>query len=150
MVGTLLALVLALTLGPVGIHETLDFQLVGPEATLVVESVCTVILVVHRQGAVRVHTREVMRLDRRRLRDANPSSADQPGQESPSARDVETSVRRPGPATSGPPAADSGRDVQYDGAVSGAAHPGVADARSGRGRPGEQLGGIGVSVGHTR
>ena len=44
MVGTLLALVLALTIGLFGIRETLDFQLVS--TTLVVESIGTVVLVV--------------------------------------------------------------------------------------------------------
>ena len=44
MLGTLLALVLALTIGLFGIRETLDFQLVPP--TLVVESIGTIILVV--------------------------------------------------------------------------------------------------------
>ena len=44
MAGTLLALVLALTVGLFGIRETLDFQLVP--TTLVVESVGTVVLAV--------------------------------------------------------------------------------------------------------
>jgi hypothetical protein len=44
MVCTLLALVLALTVGLFGIHETLDFQLVP--TTLVVESIGTVVLAV--------------------------------------------------------------------------------------------------------
>jgi hypothetical protein len=44
MVGTLLALVLALTVGFFGIRETLDFQLVP--TTLVVESIGTVVLAV--------------------------------------------------------------------------------------------------------
>jgi hypothetical protein len=44
MAGTLLALVLALTIGLFGIRETLDFQLVP--TTLVVESIGTVVLVV--------------------------------------------------------------------------------------------------------
>ncbi len=44
MAGTLVALVLALTVGLFGIHETLDFQLV--HTTLVVESIGTVVLVV--------------------------------------------------------------------------------------------------------
>ena len=44
MVGTLLALVFALTVGLVGIRETLDFQLVP--TTLVVESIGTIVLVV--------------------------------------------------------------------------------------------------------
>ena len=44
MVGTLLALVLALTIGLFGIRETLDFQLVP--TTLVVESIGTIVLVV--------------------------------------------------------------------------------------------------------
>jgi hypothetical protein len=43
MAGTLLALVLALTVGLFGIRETLDFQLVP--RTLVVESVGTAVLV---------------------------------------------------------------------------------------------------------
>jgi len=42
MVGTLLALVLALTVGLFGIHEVLSFKLVP--ATLVVESMGTIIL----------------------------------------------------------------------------------------------------------
>ena len=53
MVGTLLALVLALTLGLFGIHETLHFQLVP--TTLVVESVGTVILVVTTAQVRRLH-----------------------------------------------------------------------------------------------
>ena len=44
MVGTLLALVFALTIGLVGIRETLDFHLVP--TTLVVESIGTIVLVV--------------------------------------------------------------------------------------------------------
>ncbi|WP_230209175.1 hypothetical protein [Nostocoides sp. HKS02] len=44
MVGTLLALVLALTVGLFGIHEVLSFTLVP--TTLVVESIGTVILAV--------------------------------------------------------------------------------------------------------
>jgi hypothetical protein len=44
MVGTLLALVFALTIGLFGIRETLDFQLVP--TTLVVESIGTIVLVV--------------------------------------------------------------------------------------------------------
>jgi hypothetical protein len=44
MVGTLLALVLALTVGLFGIAETLDYQLVP--TTLVVESIGTVVLTV--------------------------------------------------------------------------------------------------------
>ena len=44
MAGTLLALVLALTVGLFGIRETLDFTLV--HTTLVVESIGTVVLVV--------------------------------------------------------------------------------------------------------
>lgn len=44
MVGTLLALVLALTVGLFGIHEVLSFTLV--HATLVVESIGTIILAV--------------------------------------------------------------------------------------------------------
>jgi hypothetical protein len=43
-VGTLLALVLALTIGLFGIRETLDFTLVP--TTLVVESIGTIVLVV--------------------------------------------------------------------------------------------------------
>jgi hypothetical protein len=44
MVGTLLALVLALTVGLFGIHEVLSFTLVP--TTLVVESIGTIILAV--------------------------------------------------------------------------------------------------------
>jgi len=44
MVGTLLALVLALTIGLFGIRETLDFQLVP--TTLVVELIGTIVLMV--------------------------------------------------------------------------------------------------------
>ena len=44
MVGTLLALVLALTVGLFGIHEVLSFKLVP--TTLVVESIGTIILAV--------------------------------------------------------------------------------------------------------
>jgi hypothetical protein len=44
MAGTLLALVLALTVGLFGIRETLDFQLVP--TTLVVESIGTIVLAV--------------------------------------------------------------------------------------------------------
>ena len=44
MVGTLLALVLALTVGLFGIHEVLSFQLVP--TTLVVESVGTIVLAI--------------------------------------------------------------------------------------------------------
>jgi hypothetical protein len=44
MVGTLLALVLALTVGLFGIHEVMSFKLVP--TTLVVESVGTVILAI--------------------------------------------------------------------------------------------------------
>jgi hypothetical protein len=44
MAGTLLALVLALTVGLFGIRESLDFQLVP--ATLVVESIGTIVLAV--------------------------------------------------------------------------------------------------------
>ena len=44
MAGTLLALVLALTVGLFGIHEVLSFQLVP--ATLVVESIGTIVLLV--------------------------------------------------------------------------------------------------------
>ena len=50
--GTLLALVLALTVGLFGIRETLDFQLVP--TTLVVESVGTVVLAVTTAIAFRV------------------------------------------------------------------------------------------------
>ncbi len=42
MVGTLLSLVLALTVGLFGIHETIDFTLVP--TTLVVESIGTIVL----------------------------------------------------------------------------------------------------------
>ena len=52
MVGTLLALVLALTIGLFGIHETLHFQLVP--ATLVVESVGTVVLLVTTAQVLRL------------------------------------------------------------------------------------------------
>jgi hypothetical protein len=44
MAGTLLALILALTVGLFGIHEVLDYQLVP--TTLVVESIGTIVLVV--------------------------------------------------------------------------------------------------------
>jgi hypothetical protein len=44
MVGTLLALVLALTVGLFGIRETLDYQLVP--TTLVVESIGTIVLAI--------------------------------------------------------------------------------------------------------
>jgi hypothetical protein len=44
MVGTLLSLVLALTVGLFGIHEVLSFKLVP--TTLVVESIGTIILAV--------------------------------------------------------------------------------------------------------
>jgi hypothetical protein len=53
MVGTLLALVLALTIGLFGIRETLNFPLVP--TTLVVESVGTVVLVVTIARVVRLH-----------------------------------------------------------------------------------------------
>jgi hypothetical protein len=43
MAGTLLALVLALTVGLFGIHEVLSYQLVP--TTLVVESIGTIVLV---------------------------------------------------------------------------------------------------------
>jgi hypothetical protein len=43
MAGTLLALVLAVTVGLFGIHETLDLLLVP--TTLVVESIATIVLV---------------------------------------------------------------------------------------------------------
>jgi hypothetical protein len=51
MVGTLLALVLALTVGLFGIHEVLSFKLVP--TTLVVESIGTVILAVTAALVVR-------------------------------------------------------------------------------------------------
>jgi hypothetical protein len=51
MAGTLLALVLALTVGLFGIRETLDFQLVP--TTLVVESVGSVVLAVTTAVALR-------------------------------------------------------------------------------------------------
>lgn len=51
MAGTLLALVLALTVGLFGIHEVLSFTLV--HATLVVESIGTVILAVALAQVVR-------------------------------------------------------------------------------------------------
>jgi hypothetical protein len=58
MAGTLVALVLALTVGLFGIRETLDFELV--HATLVVESLGTIVLV--------VTTALVSRTERRRVR----------------------------------------------------------------------------------
>jgi hypothetical protein len=51
MVGTLLALVIALTVGLFGIHEVLSFKLV--HATLVVESIGSVILAVTAALALR-------------------------------------------------------------------------------------------------
>jgi hypothetical protein len=51
MAGTLLALVLALTVGLFGIHEVLSFTLV--HATLVVESIGTIILAVALAQVVR-------------------------------------------------------------------------------------------------
>jgi hypothetical protein len=51
MAGTLLALVLALTVGLFGIRETLNFELV--HTTLVVESIGTVVLVVTTAVAYR-------------------------------------------------------------------------------------------------
>ena len=52
MVGTLLALVLALTVGLFGIRETIDFQLV--QTTLVVESIGTIVLAVTTAFAFRL------------------------------------------------------------------------------------------------
>lgn len=52
MVGTLLALILALTVGLFGITETLDFTLVP--TTLVVESIGTVVLIVTTLLALRM------------------------------------------------------------------------------------------------
>ena len=62
MVGTLLALVLALTVGLFGIHEVLSFKLVP--TTLVVESIGTIILAVTVALVLRSRREPLRRTDR--------------------------------------------------------------------------------------